>query len=52
MITIEVKYNFIKKSIILSDPNLLKPKVISNAKVDRLGSKTAPIEADFVILKI
>lgn len=32
----------------IPDYNLQKPKAVSNAKVDRLGSKTAPIEADFV----
>lgn len=30
------------------DSTLQKPKVISSQKVDRLGSKTAPIETEFV----
>lgn len=33
------------------DLNLQKPKPVSNSKVDRYGSKTAPIEADFVKIK-
>jgi len=30
--------------------NIPKPKPSANIKVDRHGSKTAPIEADFVII--
>ncbi len=36
-----------KKYLIL-DSNVQKPKAISGHKQDRLGSKTAPIETDFV----